>query len=96
MEGSPAVFSHQLHHLENGAELDVQSQRNRKSAGRLYTQDVYETLHILFFGIHFSVAFRCLNKIFKHTCEPIILNYTDKSDQSHLDTDPQSALMTTL
>lgn len=99
MEGSPAVFSHQLHHLDNGAEFDVQSQRNRTSAGLgTYMQGGYETLYILFYRIccYFSVAFRCVNKILKHTNEPIIQNYTDKSDQTHMDADAQSALMTTL
>lgn len=58
MEGSPAVFSHQLHHLDNGAELDVQSERNRTSAGYTYIQDVYET----FFSMEFIAIFQLLSE----------------------------------
>lgn len=68
VEGSPTVFSHQLYHLDRGAELDVQSQRNRTSAG--WTDCIW---NFLSYGIHcyFSVAFRCVLNIyiFKHTCE---------------------------
>lgn len=44
---------------------------------------------MLFYGTGccFSVAFRCVKEIVKHTCEPIIPNYSGKSEQSHVDTE---------
>lgn len=60
------------------------------------TYRMYRKLCTFFSLEPLAVAFRWVKKILKHRCEPLIPNYTDKSDQSHVDADPQSALMTML